>query len=61
MVKEDGSPPDGSTVIIYCLMIPFLSWGGGGPHDSSAVVELTEVAVKFVGDPDGTVVERYRA
>ena len=42
-------------------MMPFLSSGGGGPHESSAVVELTEVAVKLVGDPDGTVVERYRA
>ena len=57
MVKEDGSPPDGSTVIMYCLMIPFLSWGRGGSHDSITAVELTEVAVKLVGDPDGTAME----
>lgn len=57
MVKEDGSPPDGSTVITYCLMIPFLSWGRGGLHVSCTAVELTEEAVKLVGDPDGTAME----
>lgn len=60
MVKEDGSPPDGSTVIMYCLMIPFRSWGRGAPHDSCTVVELTGEAVKLVGEPDGTVMETYR-
>ena len=38
-------------------MIPFLSWGRGGLHDSCTAVELTEEAVKLVGDPDGTAME----
>ena len=56
-MKEDGSPPNGSTVIMYCLTIPLVSWGRGGDQKSCTAVELTEEAVKLVGDPDGTVME----
>ena len=39
-------------------MIPFLSCGSGKPQDSCTDVELNGEAVKLVGGPDGTVMNK---
>ena len=54
VVMESSSPTNGSTWIRYCLMIPFCSSRGGGPHDNCTDVELSGDTKKLVGDPDGT-------
>ena len=56
VVTEKVSPVEGTTRMVYCRMMPFLSSVRGGCQVSCTDVELSVVTVKLVGGPEGTAV-----